>query len=812
MHVKPEEEASLTRTVSPPSQATRSLPATAHGTDGRALSSFVFENPRLKADRKVDVVEGDVFLTTEGRHFVVDGRTAVDILPFLDGTYGVAEIAENLAATHTLGDVLATVGRYGALGHLVEGPAGADRAAAAWWDQLNIGDLAARTRLARQNVAVRGVGHRAEEAASAVAASISRAYIHHDGLDKRDGTGRPDGDVGTSLVGGEHDMLVVIADDYLNPALADWNRDRLTLGGRWLLSRVTGSQLWLGPLFVPGETGCWECLAQRLRANRQVERYIQNATRSGWSNPGVPVMLPTTLQAASGLVATEAMRIAAAGTSETVAGTLVTIDLTTLTSDRHPLVRQPQCQACGDPELGRRLDPVILTSQRRVFGEDGGHRVTTPAQTVEHLSRQVSSLIGAISHLDRLTDPHDEVSHAYSAGHNFALMSSSVHTLRRNVRGVSGGKGRTDVQARASAMCEAIERYAGVWQGNEPTVSGSLRELGERALNPEDLLGFSVTQYADRHRWNGRQRSGRHMVPERFDPDRRISWTQVWSLTNQHPRYAPTAYCYFGHPDLLEHSFCYSDANGNAAGNNLEEAILQGLLELVERDSVAIWWYNRSRVPGVDLRSLDGGYAQILESYYAEMGRDLRLLDITSDLGIPSFAAVSRCLDHPVEDILLGFGAHVEPRLAALRALTECNQFLPAVVERDADGQTLYRFDDDEARGWWRETTLASEPYLVAAPDQPHTDLQRMLDLSSDDLADEIRTCVARLGSAGIEVLVLDQSRPDLDINVAKVMAPGLRHFWRRLGPGRLYDVPVELGRHGAALTESDLNPRGVFF
>jgi ribosomal protein S12 methylthiotransferase accessory factor len=767
---------------------------------GRAPSSFAFEYPRLKADRKVDIVEDDVFLTVEGRHFVVDGKAAAAVLPFLDGTRSIAEIAESLAATHSLGDVLSAVGRFGAFGHLVEGPVGDDRAAAAWWDQLDIGDLMARTRLARQDVVVHGVGHMAEKAASTVAASIPGSR-----------TAAVSSDVG-GVGNGEGCVLVVVADDYLNPALSAWNRACLASGSPWLLSRVTGAHVWLGPLFVPGETGCWECLAQRLRANRQVERYIQNVTRGGWSSPGVPVMLPTTLQAAAGLVATEAMRIAAGGTSRTVAGTLVTIDLTTLVSDRHPLVQQPQCAACGDPEIGQKPAPVVLASQLKTFSEDGGHRVTTPAATVKRLTRHVSSLIGAISHLDRLTSPGDDVSHAYSAGHNFALMSSSVHTLRRNVRGVSGGKGRTDVQARASAMCEAIERYAGVWRGNEPRVSASLRELGDRAVNPEALLGFSVAQYVDRHDWNSRQRSGRHIVPERFDPARRIDWTEVWSLTHHHARYVPTAYCYFGHPDLLEHCFCYSDANGNAAGNNLEEAILQGLLELVERDSVALWWYNRSRVPGVDLRSMEDGYTEVLQRYYAKMGRDLWLLDITSDLGIPSFAAVSRRRDHPVEDLLLGFGAHVEPRLAAMRALTECNQFLPAVADRDGDGQTIYKFDDDEARGWWRETTLASEPYLVADPDLPSTDLRSMPDLSSDDLADEIRTCIDRLAAAGIEVLVLDQSRPDLDINVAKVMAPGLRHFWRRLGPGRLFEVPVALGRREAALTEAEANPRGVFF
>ena len=62
-----------------------------------------------------------------------------------------------------------------------------------------------------------------------------------------------------------------------------------------------------------------------------------------------------------------------------------------------------------------------------------------------------------------------------------------------------------------------------------------------------------------------------------------------------------------------------------------------------------------------------------------------------------------------------------------------------------------------------------------------------------------------------MEVLVLDQTRPDFGLPVVKVIVPGLRHFWRRLGPGRLYDVPVALGRLDAPLGESALNTYAMF-
>jgi oxazoline/thiazoline synthase len=59
---------------------------------------------------------------------------------------------------------------------------------------------------------------------------------------------------------------------------------------------------------------------------------------------------------------------------------------------------------------------------------------------------------------------------------------------------------------------------------------------------------------------------------------------------------------------------------------------------------------------------------------------------------------------------------------------------------------------------------------------------------------------------------VLDQTRPDIGLSVVTVIVPGMRHFWRRLAPGRLYDVPVVLGWLPVPLSETQLNPLSIFF
>jgi oxazoline/thiazoline synthase len=74
-----------------------------------------------------------------------------------------------------------------------------------------------------------------------------------------------------------------------------------------------------------------------------------------------------------------------------------------------------------------------------------------------------------------------------------------------------------------------------------------------------------------------------------------------------------------------------------------------------------------------------------------------------------------------------------------------------------------------------------------------------------------VRLCRRLVEQHGMEMLVLDQTRPDIGLPVVKVIVPGMRHFWARFAPGRLYDTPVQLGWLPRSLTEEQLNPVPIF-
>jgi ribosomal protein S12 methylthiotransferase accessory factor len=75
-----------------------------------------------------------------------------------------------------------------------------------------------------------------------------------------------------------------------------------------------------------------------------------------------------------------------------------------------------------------------------------------------------------------------------------------------------------------------------------------------------------------------------------------------------------------------------------------------------------------------------------------------------------------------------------------------------------------------------------------------------------------VARCVDRLRSLGLEVLVLDQTRPDVGLPVCRVVVPGMCHFWRRFGGRRVYEVPVAMGWRDSACAEDELNPWCIYF
>jgi len=150
------------------------------------------------------------------------------------------------------------------------------------------------------------------------------------------------------------------------------------------------------------------------------------------------------------------------------------------------------------------------------------------------------------------------------------------------------------------------------------------------------------------------------------------------------------------------------------------------------------------------------------------------------------------------ENIEFGSGAHFDRRIALLRALTELSQFLSIGMMDGASGEK-------PSLDGVTPLKLENHPFLIHSanpilPPAPGFTLH-------DNTRDQVNACVEIATRAGMDFLVLDQTRPDVEVPVVRVLVPGLRHFYKRFGPGRLYDVPVKLGLLDQPLPEDELTP-----
>ncbi len=745
----------------------------------------MIKKPQLKNSFRFEQVDSEgIFLLSEKGTTFLSNPLFQKLIPLIDGKLTEEEIVDQLRKELPEAYIFYALMELEQKGFIIENERVLDPNFALFCESLSVDAKDARKQLQSTRVALSALG---ALSCKNLSDSLRRSHIQ-------------------VADGGE--IEVVLTDDYLRGELEAINRANLEKSRPWMLVKPVGTLLWIGPIFHPGKTGCWECLAQRLRNNRPSEGFIQRRRDSIFPLTPPLVDLPATEETALAMATNEILKWILQGENKRLEGVIATYDTLSLAIQNHVLVKRPQCSHCGYLKSQRdRPLPVMLGSRQKRFTSDGGHRCIPPEETLKRYQHHISPLSGVVRSLEKLPYDCNGLAHIYTAKHHWACMFDDLDNLQKNVGGRSSGKGRTEAQGKASGFCEAIERYSGIFQGDEVTIKRSYQKLGDRAIHPNACMQFSQAQYDRRESWNAQCTDPFQKVPEPFDEAREIEWTPIWSLTQQEFKYLPTAYCYFGYPKP-PHPDCWANTNGCAAGNSLEEAILHCFLELVERDSVALWWYNRLQKPRVDLESFDEPYFQAITDYYQSVGRELWVVDLTGDLNIPTFAAISRRRDREVEDIIFGFGAHFDPKLGVQRALTEVSQVLPVVLSANPDGTTRYAISTEAHHlHWWKTATLENQPYLV--PDLRVTPKCK-LDYASvwhEDFLEDIKYCQQLVEEKGMEMLVLDQTRPDIGLNVVKVVVPGLRHFWKRLGAGRLYDVPVQMGWIEKPLTEQEINP-----
>ncbi len=734
-----------------------------------------------------DIGEQQTLLVSESFNTLLHGQLTVDLLPLLNSKHTLEELEEMLCDRHKAHDVRVAIVSLANKGYVVSGEYHMDRAQAAYWTSLGASPVWVEECLANSRI------HVLEDYDRGLSQKLKAT--------------------GVQIAADDPELVVVRCDDYLGTGLEEINKHQLEVEIPWLLVRPQGVQPLFGPVFQADGSGpCWKCLSYRLSSHQEVHSFLRNV--AGDDAAFKPfVKDATTFEAVLGLIAAEITKWVVLRKNSTLHEHAIAIDTRSFSTSKHRVIRRPQCSACGDEALydpNRHPEPLHLNSSPKTHRNSGGVRAVAPHVTLEKYRDVISPISGVVTWLTRTTDEADSWLHVYWAGSNPAIRSRSLSSLRRSLRSKSAGKGSTREQSEVSALCEAVERYSGSYHHDEIRIHKTYSEMriDDEAIHPNDVQLFSDSQLDNAESINAKGHLY-NMVPPRFDPNAKIDWTPMWSLSQQRHRYLPTSMLYSMAAEQRGPADLFADSNGCAAGNTMEEAILQGFYELVERDAFAIWWYNQLRMPAVDLDSFDDEFIASARSYYAEYERELWVLDVTADIGIPTFVALSHRPDGPAEDIIYGAGSHAHPQIAAQRAICELNQcltWLPRPGTRD--GRPMV--DDPLALWWWQTARLKDCGWLVPATDVSPRTFSDYPITESDDTRDDVEFCRSLVERQDMEFLVLDQTRPDIGMPVARVIVPGMRHFWARFAPGRLYDVPVAMGHRKSQFAESELNPTPV--
>lgn len=624
------------------------------------------------------------------------------------------------------------------------------------------------------------------------------------------------------------DVVIVLVDDYLQTEFKAINARFLKSGKQWFPLKLSGVEGMAGPLFnLWGNKFCMECLRTNLRNNRELrgflghnragteaaeERVFESSTARGRAVHAVLQIISTRLSA------DQYVGINTRGHFPSIGHYVLSGSILSNDQSWHYVNKIPQCPCCGDRELrnnNRPPKPVDLFrgAKKSVF-TSGGMKARSPLQTWNKYQHLISPLTGIVTGVVRSSPPDDSWLHVYWAGSNLAVVNKHILSLSNSLRTKSAGKGRSDMQAKVSALCEALERYSGVYDGTEIHRRARFVDFDEgEALRPNDVMLFSENQYKMRGQVASKKYRFYRLPEIDFDEREEVEWAPFWSVSRKKFVWVMSIQAYFSyHSDEMELNkfMANPDSNGAASGNTIAEAFVQGFMELVERDAYAIWWYNRLSYPEVDIGDFNDPFVdQLVERYRTEYSRSLWVLDITHDFGIPVFVAVSERLDKKKRDICVSAGAHFDPHIALLRAVCELNQYASAVLSATED-EGSYSYFDSECLHWWQTATLQNNPYLL--PDSKVAKTRKSdYPLVERTQAEEVRACIDAVHAKGMEVLVMDQTRPQIGLPVVKILVPGMRHFWARFAPGRLYDVPVAMGKLRKPAPEKDLNPVPVF-
>ncbi|AAM31154.1 YcaO-related McrA-glycine thioamidation protein [Methanosarcina mazei] len=400
---------------------------------------------------------------------------------------------------------------------------------------------------------------------------------------------------------------------------------------------------------------------------------------------------------------------------------------------------------------------------------EGTQRVYDEATTLENTKNQIKKIgvtrIADITNLDRLGVP---------------IFSSIRPSAAPGAISIYSGKGSTEQRARISAIMESFERCLAERPGLNANIAGDISApaLVESYLNARENY---VTLDP-----------GSLLLSQPYNPSSLLEWVGAYDLLNKEEVFvsANAVYHPYDSPGQCQKLFL-SNTNGLASGNVLEEAILHGLLEVIERDAISTAQFTRDLGKEIVLTEEDG-YLYEISRKFKDSGIDLKIWLVPTDTGIPTIIAATD--DVKLKDpalLVMGAGSHLKPEIAVARAITEAAQSRVVQIQgarEDTDREGFIRsvgYDRMKRLNWfWFE-------------EGEKISLSEVQDISKRSPAENIDVILEKLKGLTEKVLVVDLSREEVAVPVVRVIIPGFELFTidrdrkgKRLAAGKKKEIP----------------------
>ncbi len=313
------------------------------------------------------------------------------------------------------------------------------------------------------------------------------------------------------------------------------------------------------------------------------------------------------------------------------------------------------------------------------------------------------------------------------------------------------GKGGTPSQAEASAVMELAERFSFFSFVKNPKnfFIEKYPRVKDRAIAFE-MIARSVHDESDDL-----------PVARKIFEDLPLKWTWGYNLTREKEVLIP-----------FDWFFAINAFNGPSAGNCVEEALIQGICEIVERHTSSVVSHNKMKVAAIRPQSAtDPLVVEMLQKYTAA-GVRLFLSDFSLDTGIPTVGALAYdpSTFPELSEIVWTAGTTPDPQKALSRALTE-------VAQLAGDFNTGSNY---VASGLPKFASFEKAAFITHPGKE--IDISDLPDVADNNLKTEIRNCLAALAAINMDVLVINTMHSALEIPAFYTIIPGAHFRERSLG------------------------------